>query len=101
MGAVGWIIVGLVAASLVRLGAGDSAAGTGPKWFAAGVAGALAGGAIGSLAGLGSLSLFFSAGTWTVALAGALIALAIFQATTSGAFGVPEIRERDVRSHDR
>jgi uncharacterized membrane protein YeaQ/YmgE (transglycosylase-associated protein family) len=101
MAAVGWIIVGLLSAWLARRTFGTSVAGGRAAWMATGIVGALFGGALGWIAGLGSAAAFVSPGTWLSALAGALIALGFRQAAASGVLGTPEIRERDVRPHDR
>jgi uncharacterized membrane protein YeaQ/YmgE (transglycosylase-associated protein family) len=44
------------------------------------VAGAIAGGLIASAVGIGSVSSFFSLGTWLIAIGGALLLLVIYDA---------------------
>ena len=45
-----------------------------------GLVGAVAGGLIASVVGIGSISSFFSLGTWLIAVGGALLMLAIYDA---------------------
>ena len=100
MGLVGWIMVGLLAAALVRAAFGRSIGDGPPVWLAVGALGGIVGGAAGWVAGVGAASAFYSVGTWLCALAGAIVALALRQAAHAGAF-IPEVREGDVRPHDR
>jgi hypothetical protein len=72
-----------------------------PVWLAVGALGGIVGGAAGWVAGFGAASAFYVAGTWLCALAGAFVALALRQAAHAGAFGLPELRERDIRPDDR
>jgi uncharacterized membrane protein YeaQ/YmgE (transglycosylase-associated protein family) len=101
MAAIGWIIAGLLAAWAARATFGTSAAGGRAAWAATGVVGAMFGGTLGWIAGLGAADALISPGTWLSALVGALIALGFRQAAASGVLGRPEIRERNVRPHDR
>jgi uncharacterized membrane protein YeaQ/YmgE (transglycosylase-associated protein family) len=76
MGFAAWAVLGVVAgwtAANLRDGSGPVQLGGA---VLTGVAGAVVGGALASLLGMGSASAFFSLGTWAAALAGAAAALA-------------------------
>lgn len=84
MGIIGFIVLGLVAGAIAKaIHPGDNEPGGVLGTLAVGVAGALVGGLIASAAGLGGLSSFFSLGTWLIAIAGAVLLLAIFNAVTT------------------
>jgi uncharacterized membrane protein YeaQ/YmgE (transglycosylase-associated protein family) len=79
MGVLGWIILGLVAGAIAKaVHRGDAPGLFGT--FVVGVAGAIAGGLIASVVGIGSVSSFFSVGTWLIAIGGALLLLVIYDA---------------------
>ena len=80
MGIVGWIILGLVAGAIAKaLHKGDEPAGL-LGTLAVGVLGALIGGAIASAVGIGGIGIFFSIGTWLIAIGGAFLLLLIYSA---------------------
>jgi uncharacterized membrane protein YeaQ/YmgE (transglycosylase-associated protein family) len=80
MGIIGWLILGLLAGAVAK------ALHRGPEpngivgTLVVGVLGALLGGLIASAIGLGGLGSFFSVGTWLVAIGGALLLLATYEA---------------------
>lgn len=89
MGVLGWIILGLVAGAIAKaVHRGDEPGGL-LGTFLVGVLGAIAGGLIASAAGIGSVSSFFSLGTWLIAIGGALLLLVIYDALSrrSGSHG--------------
>jgi uncharacterized membrane protein YeaQ/YmgE (transglycosylase-associated protein family) len=80
MGVLGWIIVGLVAGAIAKtVHRGDEPGGL-LGTFLVGLVGAVAGGLIASAVGIGSISSFFSLGTWLIAVGGALLLLVIYDA---------------------
>jgi uncharacterized membrane protein YeaQ/YmgE (transglycosylase-associated protein family) len=80
MGVLGWIIVGLVAGAIASaVHRGDEPGGM-LGTFLVGLVGAVAGGLIASVLGIGSISSFFSLGTWLIAFGGALLLLVIYDA---------------------
>jgi uncharacterized membrane protein YeaQ/YmgE (transglycosylase-associated protein family) len=80
MGVLGWIILGLVAGAIAKaVHRGDEPGGV-LGTFVVGIAGAVIGGLIASAAGIGSVSSFFSLGTWLIAVGGALLLLVVYDA---------------------
>ncbi len=80
MGILGWIILGLVAGAIAKaIHPGDDPGGI-LGTLAVGVLGAILGGLIASAVGIGALGSFFSIGTWLIAVGGALLLLAIYNA---------------------
>jgi uncharacterized membrane protein YeaQ/YmgE (transglycosylase-associated protein family) len=80
MGVLGWIILGLVAGAIAKaVHRGDEPGGA-LGTFLVGLVGAVAGGLIASVVGIGSISSFFSLGTWLIAIGGALLLLVIYDA---------------------
>lgn len=80
MGVLGWIILGLVAGAIAKVvHRGDEPGGL-LATFLVGLVGAVAGGLIASAVGIGSVSSFFSLGTWLIAIGGALLLLVIYDA---------------------
>jgi uncharacterized membrane protein YeaQ/YmgE (transglycosylase-associated protein family) len=83
VGVLGFLILGLVAGAIAK------AVHTGPEpggllgTLFVGVVGALLGGVIASVAGLGGLGSFFSLGTWLIAIAGAFLLLLLYNAVTA------------------
>jgi uncharacterized membrane protein YeaQ/YmgE (transglycosylase-associated protein family) len=75
MGFAAWVVLGVVAGWTVA----NLRDGSGPVRLAGalltGVGGAVVGGALASLLGIGSASTFFSLGAWAAALGGAAVAL--------------------------
>ena len=78
MGIIGWLILGLGAGAIARfIHRGEEPAGL-LGTLAVGVAGAMLGGLIASVAGIGGISSFFSLGTWVIAILGALLLLVVY-----------------------
>ncbi len=87
MGVVSWIILGLVAGAIAKtLHKGREPGGI-LGTLVVGILGAILGGLIASAIGIGSISSFFSIGTWVLAIAGALLLLVIYNAITASASG--------------
>ena len=84
MGILGWIIMGLVAGAIAKAVHRGNEPGGILGTLAVGVLGAIAGGLIASALGIGSISGFFSLGTWLIAIGGALLVLAIYSTLTGG-----------------
>ncbi len=78
MGFLGFLLLGLIAGAIARaILPGKQKGG----WFVTlliGVVGALLGGWLGSLLGLGSVNDFFSIGTWLLAIGGSLLVLLLW-----------------------
>ena len=82
MGILGWIVLGLIAGAIAKaLHKGDEPGGL-LGTFAVGLVGAMLGGLIASAIGIGSISSFFSLGTWLIAVGGAFLLLVLFDALT-------------------
>ena len=82
MGLLGWIVLGLLAGTIAKaLHKGDEPGGV-LGTLAVGIVGALLGGLIASAVGIGSISSFFSLGTWLIAIGGAFLLLVVFDALT-------------------
>lgn len=80
MGFLAFLLLGLIVGAIARAILKDKIAG---GWLASliiGILGALLGGWIGSLTGLGDVNEFFSISTWLLAILGAVIVLAIWGA---------------------
>lgn len=80
MGFLAFLLIGLIAGAIARAILKDRIAG---GWLASlviGVIGALVGGWIGTLTGLGDVDEFFSISTWLLAILGSVIVLAIWGA---------------------
>jgi uncharacterized membrane protein YeaQ/YmgE (transglycosylase-associated protein family) len=78
MGVLGWIILGVVAGAIAKaLHQGDEPGGL-LGTLVVGVAGALVGGLIASIVGIGGIGSFFSLGTWLIAIGGAFLLLVIY-----------------------
>ena len=83
MGVLSWIVLGFVAGAIAKLlHRGDEPSGMLATMFV-GVLGALLGGLLASAVGIGSISGFFSLGTWLIAIAGAFVLLMFYDAVTS------------------
>jgi uncharacterized membrane protein YeaQ/YmgE (transglycosylase-associated protein family) len=83
MGLFGWLILGLVAGAIAKaLHKGEEPGGV-LGTLAVGVVGALLGGLVASAVGVGSISSFFSLGTWLIAIGGAFLLLVLFDAFAS------------------
>jgi len=84
MGVLGWIILGLVAGTIAKaLHKGPEPGGL-LGTLVVGVAGALLGGLIASVVGIGGIGSFFSVGTWLIAIGGALLLLVIYSTLAWG-----------------
>jgi uncharacterized membrane protein YeaQ/YmgE (transglycosylase-associated protein family) len=83
MGIIGWIVLGLVAGAIAKaLHKGNEPGGI-LATMVVGILGAIVGGMIASALGVGSISSFFSLGTWLIAIGGAFLLLVIYSAVTS------------------
>ncbi len=83
MGIIGFLILGIVAGAIAKaLHKGDEPGGF-LGTMVVGVLGALLGGFVASMVGLGGLSSFFSLGTWLIAIGGAFVLLMFYDAITS------------------
>lgn len=82
MGIISWIILGLIAGALAKLIMPGSQGGGIIVTIVLGIVGALLGGFLGSLIGIGSLESAFDIGTIITAIVGALIVLFIYGAVT-------------------
>ena len=91
MGILGFIILGLVAGAIAKaLHKGEEPGGI-LGTFVTGILGAVIGGLIASALGIGSLSSFFSLGTWLIAIGGALLLLVAYSAL-AGRSAAPRAR---------
>jgi len=80
MGILGFILLGLIAGAMAKaLHKGEEPGGI-LGTFVTGILGAVIGGLIASALGIGSLSSFFSLGTWLIAIGGALLLLVAYNA---------------------
>lgn len=88
MGFIGWIILGLIAGAIAKaLHKGNEPGGV-LGAMVVGILGAILGGLIASAIGVGSISSFFSIGTWLIAIGGAFLLLVVYNAViTVGARG--------------
>lgn len=80
MGIIGWIVLGLIAGAIARLILPGR---QGNGWLGAlvtGILGAILGGWIASLLGVGAMDKFFDLGTWIFAILGGVIVAFIWQA---------------------
>lgn len=84
VGIIGWILLGLIAGAIAKAIHRGAEPGGIFGTLTVGVLGALLGGAIASAIGIGSISSFFSLGTWLIAVGGALILLTLFNALAGG-----------------
>ena len=81
MGIIGWIVLGLIAGAIAKaIHPGGNEPGGVLGTLVVGVLGAVLGGLIASAVGVGSISSFFSIGTWLIAIAGALLLLLLLSA---------------------
>ncbi len=84
MGVLGWILLGLVAGAIARAIHGGDEPGGLLGTLVVGIAGALTGGLIASVVGIGGIGSFFSLGTWLIAIGGALLLLVIYNTLANG-----------------
>lgn len=88
MGIIGWIILGFAAGAVAKaLHRGGHEPGGILGTLTLGLVGALLGGFIASALGLGSISSFFSIGTWLIAILGALLTLVLYSAAVDARTG--------------
>ncbi len=80
MAVLGWIALGLVIAVLASgFGRGEEGLGVLAARCASGVVGAVLGGLVAVVAGVGAIDDFFHTGTWLIALGGTVLALVIHE----------------------
>jgi uncharacterized membrane protein YeaQ/YmgE (transglycosylase-associated protein family) len=80
MGILGWLILGLIAGAIAKaIHKGEEPGGI-LGTMAVGILGAMLGGFLAAAVGLGGIGSFFSLGTWILAIGGALLLLAIYNA---------------------
>jgi uncharacterized membrane protein YeaQ/YmgE (transglycosylase-associated protein family) len=84
MGIIGFIILGLIAGAIAKAIHSGNEPGGLVGTLVVGVLGAILGGVIASALGVGSISSFFSIGTWLIAIGGALLLLVLYNAVTTG-----------------
>lgn len=82
MGFLGFLLLGLIAGAIAKAIMPGKASGGWISTLILGVVGALVGGWVGSLLGLGSIDSFFSIGTWLLAIGGSLLVLFIWGLVT-------------------
>ncbi|KUG61140.1 GlsB/YeaQ/YmgE family stress response membrane protein [Kocuria sp. CPCC 205292] len=82
MGIISWIVLGLIAGALAKLIMPGNQGGGILVTMVLGIVGALLGGFLGSLIGIGDLESVFDIGTIITAVVGALIVLFIWGAVT-------------------
>lgn len=82
MGIISWIVLGLIAGALAKLIMPGRQGGGIIVTIILGIVGAILGGFLGSLVGIGSLDSVFDIGTIITAVVGALIVLFIYGAVT-------------------
>jgi len=82
MGFLGFLLLGLIAGAIARAIMPGKQKGGWLVTLVIGVVGALLGGWLGSLLGLGSVNDFFSIGTWLLAIGGSLLVLLLWGLVT-------------------
>ena len=83
MGIIGWILLGLIAGAIAKAVHRGEQPGGVLGTLVAGVLGAVGAGVAASAAGVGSISGFFSAGTWAISLLGAFAVLMLYDLIVS------------------
>jgi uncharacterized membrane protein YeaQ/YmgE (transglycosylase-associated protein family) len=84
MAVLGWIVLGLVIAVLASgFGRGEEGLGALAARCASGVVGAVLGGLVAVVTGVGAIDDFFHTGTWLIALGGAILALVSYELARS------------------
>ena len=78
MGILGWIILGLIAGLVAKAIHRGAEPGGLLGTVAVGVGGAVVGGFVASVLGVGAVGSFFDIGTWLIAIGGALLLLVIY-----------------------
>ena len=85
MGVLGWILMGLIAGAIAKaIHSGEHEPGGPLGTMGVGILGAITGGFIASVLGIGAIGSFFSLGTWLIAIGGALLLLTVFNAVAGG-----------------
>jgi uncharacterized membrane protein YeaQ/YmgE (transglycosylase-associated protein family) len=88
MGIIGWIVLGLAVGVIAKaFNRGGYEPGGVLGTFGLGIVGALFGGFVASVLGIGSIGSFFSVATWLIAIVGAFLALAIYNAVVEARQG--------------
>ena len=80
MGIIAFLILGFLAGAIAKLLHKGHEPGGALATLVIGVLGAMLGGLLASAVGIGSLSSFFSLGTWLIAIAGAFLLLMLYDA---------------------
>jgi uncharacterized membrane protein YeaQ/YmgE (transglycosylase-associated protein family) len=83
MGIIGWIVLGLIAGAIAKLILPGRQGGGWIITLVLGVVGALLGGFLASLIGIGGIENFWDIGTWITAIVGAIIVLLIYGLITN------------------
>ena len=83
MGVIGFIILGFLAGAIAKAVHKGKEPGGALGTLFVGVLGALLGGLIASAVGIGSISSFFSLGTWLIAIGGAFLLLTVYNALST------------------
>jgi uncharacterized membrane protein YeaQ/YmgE (transglycosylase-associated protein family) len=78
MGFLGFLLLGLIAGAIAKAILPGKQTGGWLSTLILGVIGALVGGWIGSLLGLGSVNDFFSIGTWLLAIGGSILVILVW-----------------------
>lgn len=78
MGFLAFLLLGLIAGAIAKAILPGKQSGGWLSTLILGVVGALLGGWIGSLLGLGSIDSFFSIGTWLLAIGGSILVILLW-----------------------
>jgi uncharacterized membrane protein YeaQ/YmgE (transglycosylase-associated protein family) len=78
MGFLAFLLLGLIAGAIAKAILPGKQSGGWVSTLILGVVGALLGGWIGSLLGLGSVDSFFSIGTWLLAIGGSILVILLW-----------------------
>jgi len=78
MGFLAFLLLGLIAGAIAKAILPDKQGGGWLSTLILGMIGALVGGWIGSLLGLGSVDEFFSIGTWLLAIGGSILVILLW-----------------------
>ncbi len=87
MGILGFVLLGLIAGAIAKAIHKGHEPGGLLGTLVVGVLGAVLGGLVASAVGLGGISSFFSIGTWIIAIGGALLLLALYNAVAGRGAG--------------
>ena len=83
MGVISFIILGFLAGAIAKAFHKGNEPGGALGTLFVGMLGAVLGGLIASAVGIGSLSSFFSIGTWLIAIGGAFLLLVVYNAVSA------------------